>query len=86
MSVQWVAVAHVQQLFKKIKNRKVWLKRYELGVYETLFPKSRMEDLTQFNFLYTSLTDFGYLVELLGTIIMKKDTKMRHDISVIYGY
>lgn len=73
---------------KKRRKKKVWVKNWLLrrstaGAYTQLINELQVEDPIQIqNFARMSSTDIDNLINLVGPLIQKNDTKMREAISV----
>ncbi|KAG8240215.1 hypothetical protein J437_LFUL004675, partial [Ladona fulva] len=83
-----IAYSILKRRRKSEQKRSCWVKpwilrRSELGACSTLAKELRIEDTLQFrNFVRMSAQQLQFMVELLGPIIGKKDTKFRRAISV----
>lgn len=85
---QAAAIIIVLLCDKKRRQRKFWvrnwlLRRNALGAYSQLVSELKIEDPIQLrNFARMSSTDIEILINRVGPLIAKQDTKMREAISV----
>lgn len=73
---------YILLLTKQKKKKRIWARdwilRCDLGIHKPLLSELKTEDPRQLgNFLRMTAEDFDYLLELVGLIITKSNTKMR---------
>lgn len=84
-----IIIAHTLLKKRKQKRKKTcWIKpwiqrRCELGACSTLTKELKIEDAQQFrNFVRMSAVQVQFIIDSIGPVIVKMDTKLRKAISV----